>query len=257
MAQAAIQGDLDSLRMNSTVVVDATLAIPAPKVVTQSNETQADVIFTAVNVIKGPGDLKQFAVTFARGNGVVRAAPGERYILFLFPIRPGRAQHVPALQRPRYETFFGGIGPFKVEGGNIQLTWREQDGELRRYDGVNHSQMIAYLNGSGKRPVIDRRVTGKWLIQGMPGASFEFVADERALTGKVTGANGSANIRGQIDGNYMEFDVTDSASGRRVSFKGLVKGDDEIQLAYTGTLSIFGADAKRNLVAVRSSSPVK
>jgi hypothetical protein len=243
--------------MNSTVVVDATLTIPATKVANTS--TQADIFFTAVNVIKGPSDLKQFAVTVAVGNGVGMAAPGERYILFLIPIRPGRAKHVPELQLPRYETFFGGAGPFKVEGGNIQLTRWAPDGELRRYDGVSHSQMIAFLNGSGKRPVIDRRVTGKWMIQGMPGASFEFVADETALTGKVTGSNGSANIHhGLIHGNHMEFAVTDSASGRRVSFKGLVKGDDEIQLAYGQGLSIFGADAKRDIVvAVRSISPVK
>jgi hypothetical protein len=86
-------------------------------------------------------------------------------------------------------------------------------------------------------------MTGKWVfdVQTEAGAgspTFEFKQDGEKLTGKYTGAFGSADLTGTVKGNDVKFSFSADAGGQAVTstYEGTLEGKDSIK----GKLDIAG-----------------
>ena len=85
-------------------------------------------------------------------------------------------------------------------------------------------------------------ITGKWVFevqteQGGGSPVFEFKQDGEKLTGKYTGAFGSADLTGTVKGNDMVFAFKADAQGTMVdiTYKGTIEKD-----TIKGTLDLAG-----------------
>jgi hypothetical protein len=135
MASFVTFDSLAELTTPSTAIIDAYVEsiFPESAIAGRSPRpgggvlTETDVVFRILSVLKGPSNLQQVVVSFAR-EGVFeprhcgeQLLPGQRYILFLQNPAPERLAVLPSRGAPRYAVVRSYHGMFGVVDGAMRL----------------------------------------------------------------------------------------------------------------------------------------